>query len=234
MSAASSVLMTRNFSKMFLRARRALEFLHDQDPQRTSADQSRRSARGRPSLYQSTRLTRYDAASWGLGVVMRLPVLIAPAMLLSLLSIHAANADDVAAFYRGRNLNFVVGIQCRWRRRPLHTVDRAPPRQTHLRAPDRHRPEYAGRRQYGGGQPHLQCLPAGRLGNRPVRRQYRRRSGDRRGGDQVRFSKVQLDRRPSSETSASKATTSKTFDDVLTRDMVTGAAGTGTLDFQSS
>jgi len=28
MSAALSVLMTRNFSKMFLRARRALEFSH--------------------------------------------------------------------------------------------------------------------------------------------------------------------------------------------------------------
>jgi hypothetical protein len=30
MSAESSILMTLNFSKMFLRARRALEFLHDQ------------------------------------------------------------------------------------------------------------------------------------------------------------------------------------------------------------
>src|SRR6267154_1149053 len=36
MSAESSILMTRNFSKMFLRARRALEFLHAQDPERTS------------------------------------------------------------------------------------------------------------------------------------------------------------------------------------------------------
>jgi hypothetical protein len=35
MSAESSILMTRNFSKMFLRARRALEFLHDQDPKQT-------------------------------------------------------------------------------------------------------------------------------------------------------------------------------------------------------
>jgi hypothetical protein len=33
-SAASSVLMTRNFSKMFLRARPSLEFSHSQDPER--------------------------------------------------------------------------------------------------------------------------------------------------------------------------------------------------------
>src|SRR5665811_2089459 len=35
MSAALSVLMTRNFSKIFLRARRALEFSHGLDPKRT-------------------------------------------------------------------------------------------------------------------------------------------------------------------------------------------------------
>jgi hypothetical protein len=35
MSAALSVLKTRNFSKMFLRARRALEFSHGLDPKRT-------------------------------------------------------------------------------------------------------------------------------------------------------------------------------------------------------
>jgi hypothetical protein len=34
MSAALSVLMTRNFSKMFLRARRALEFSHGLGPSR--------------------------------------------------------------------------------------------------------------------------------------------------------------------------------------------------------
>src|SRR5712672_1924851 len=34
MSAAQSVLMARNFSKMFLRARRALEFSHSLDPNR--------------------------------------------------------------------------------------------------------------------------------------------------------------------------------------------------------
>src|SRR6266496_3197925 len=34
-SAALSVLLTRNFSKIFLRARRALEFSHGLDPNRT-------------------------------------------------------------------------------------------------------------------------------------------------------------------------------------------------------
>src|ERR1022692_807259 len=37
MSAALSVLMTQNFSKMLLRARRALEFSHGLDPSATSA-----------------------------------------------------------------------------------------------------------------------------------------------------------------------------------------------------
>src|SRR5438309_2297422 len=36
MSAALSVLMTRNFSKMFLRARRVLEFSYGLDPEQTS------------------------------------------------------------------------------------------------------------------------------------------------------------------------------------------------------
>jgi hypothetical protein len=35
MSAALSVLILRNFSKIFLRARRTLKFLHSLDPQRT-------------------------------------------------------------------------------------------------------------------------------------------------------------------------------------------------------
>ena len=35
MSAALSVLLMRNFSKIFLRAPRALEFSHGLDPQRT-------------------------------------------------------------------------------------------------------------------------------------------------------------------------------------------------------
>jgi hypothetical protein len=38
MSAAASVLMMRNFSKMFLRARQALEFSHGLDPQRTFSE----------------------------------------------------------------------------------------------------------------------------------------------------------------------------------------------------
>jgi hypothetical protein len=37
MSAAASVLMMRNFSKMFLRARQALEFSHGLDPKPKSA-----------------------------------------------------------------------------------------------------------------------------------------------------------------------------------------------------
>src|SRR5438876_3725738 len=40
---------------------------------------------------------------------MRLLVLIAPAILLGL-STHAANAEDAAAFYSGRNLNLIVGF----------------------------------------------------------------------------------------------------------------------------
>jgi len=63
MSAAASVLMMRSFSKMFLRARRALEFLRGQDPTRTLASISYCSRETGFSPYQSARLNRYDAAT---------------------------------------------------------------------------------------------------------------------------------------------------------------------------
>ena len=41
MCAALSALLTRNFSKIFLRARRALEFSHGLDPKRKRRDERR-------------------------------------------------------------------------------------------------------------------------------------------------------------------------------------------------
>jgi len=56
MSAALSVLMARNFSKMFLRARQALEFSHGLDPKRKLSGNACRDAT-RPNFTGSKRLS---------------------------------------------------------------------------------------------------------------------------------------------------------------------------------
>jgi len=164
---------------------------------------------------------------------MRLLVLIAPAILLSL-SIHAANAEDAAAFYSGRILSLVVGFNVGG---GADLYARLIAR--HLGKHVAGRPTVIVRNMPGAGSMaaanHIFNVSprdgseiglfAGNIVVDPVI------GGVATKYDARKFNWIGA---PASETSvclASKATSFKTFDDVLARDMVTGAAGTGTQDF---
>jgi len=161
---------------------------------------------------------------------MRLLVLIAPAILLSL-STRAANAEDAAAFYSGRNLSLVVGFNVGG---GADLYARLIAR--HLGKHVAGRPTVIVRNMPGAGSMaaanHIFNVSprdgseiglfAGNIVVDPVI------GGVATKYDARKFNWIGA---PASETSvclASKATSFKTFDDVLARDMVTGAAGTGT------
>jgi tripartite-type tricarboxylate transporter receptor subunit TctC len=156
------------------------------------------------------------------------------ALLLFPSSIAHAQTDDVAAFYRGKNLSLIAGFNVGGgadlyaRIIARHLGDHLPGR-----------PATIVRNMPGAGSMaaanHLfnvspqdgseVGLFAGNIAVDPVI-----------GGVATKYDARQFNwiGAPASETSvclAAKATPFKTFDDVLNREMITGAAGTGTYDF---
>jgi tripartite-type tricarboxylate transporter receptor subunit TctC len=166
--------------------------------------------------------------------IPRLPYLIASAILLASLPVHVAPAEDVAAFYNGKNLNLVVGFNAGGgadlyaRLIARHFGKHIP---GHPNIVVRNMP---GAGSMGAANHLFNVSPrdgseiglfAGNIVVDPVI------GGVATKYDARRFNWIGA---PASETAvclASKATSFKTFNDVLTREMVTGAAGTGTYDF---
>jgi tripartite-type tricarboxylate transporter receptor subunit TctC len=165
---------------------------------------------------------------------MKVSHLIAPVAVLGLLSIHAASADDAAAFYGGRNLSLIAGFNVGG---GADLYARLIARHLGKHVPGN--PVVIVRNMPGAGSMaaanHIfnvsprdgseVGLFAGNIAVDPVI-----------GGVATKYDAREFNwiGAPASETSvclASKATSFKTFDDVLARDMVTGAAGTGTYDF---
>jgi tripartite-type tricarboxylate transporter receptor subunit TctC len=166
--------------------------------------------------------------------IPRLPYLIASGILLASLSVQVAPAEDASGFYNGKSLNLVVGFN------PGGGAD------LYARLIARHfgqhipgHPNIVVRNMPGAGSMgaanHLFNVSprdgleigmfAGNIVVDPVI------GGVATKYDARRFNWIGA---PASETAvclASKATSFKTFNDVLTREMVTGAAGTGTYDF---
>jgi tripartite-type tricarboxylate transporter receptor subunit TctC len=164
----------------------------------------------------------------------RLTCAIAPAIVLGLWSLHVVSADNPAEFYNGRTLNLVVGFNV------------GGGADLYARLIARHFGKYVSgnplvivRNMPGAGSlaaaNHLfNVAPrdgseiglfAGNVAVDPVI------GGVTTKYDARKFNWIGA---PASETAvclASKATSFKTFDDVLMREMVTGAAGTGTYDF---
>jgi tripartite-type tricarboxylate transporter receptor subunit TctC len=164
----------------------------------------------------------------------RLPLLIVPAIVLGLSSADVAGADDVASFYGGKNLSLLAGFNV------------GGGADLYARLIARH----LGRHVPGGPTVLVRNMPgAGSLAAANHVFNLSPRDGSEIGlfagniavdpvigGVATKYDARQFNwiGAPASETAiclASKATSIKTFDDVLTRDMVTGAAGTGTYDF---
>jgi len=167
-------------------------------------------------------------------VVAPLPFLIAPAIVLGSSAIHVAHADEVASFYGGRNLNLVAGFNV------------GGGADLYARLIARH----LGRHLPGGPTVIVRNMPgAGSMAAANHVFNVSPRDGSEIGlfagniavdpvigGVATKYDARQFHwiGAPASETAvclASKTTAFKTFDDVLARDMVTGAAGTGTYDF---
>jgi tripartite-type tricarboxylate transporter receptor subunit TctC len=160
--------------------------------------------------------------------------LIASTLALGLLSLQAAIADDVAAFYSGRNLSLVAGFNVGGgadlyaRLIARHLGNHIP---GHPNVIVRNMPgagSIAAANHIFNVAPHdgsVIGLFAGNIAVDPVI-----------GGVPTKYDarKFNWIGAPASETAvclAAKTTSFKTFEDVLAREMVTGAAGTGTYDF---
>ena len=164
----------------------------------------------------------------------RLLRVIASALAPGLLSLQAANAQDAAAFYSGRNLNLLVGFNVGGgadlyaRLIARHLGNHIPGHPTVI---VRNMP---GAGSMAAANHIFNVAPrdgseiglfAGNIVVDPVI-----------GGVPTKYDarKFNWIGAPASETAvclAAKTTSFKTFEDVLAREMVTGAAGTGTYDF---